>query len=155
MSAEPGPRRLVRGGPSDDGEDDRVRLLAAVAILRDGAVLMIREEDQPHHHEWVFPQGYPHPRETLAQACRREAFEEVGIDVEIHGLLGIHEEFEGARPATRWTTVCFLGRPVNTTVPVASREAIDSAWVDLGRPEASSLPGLAPWLVLLRQALRR
>ncbi len=118
-------------------------------------MLVIREEDEPHHRDWVLPQGYPHPRETLAQASRREAFEEVGIDVEIEGTLGVQEEFAAGPPATRWVTVCFLGRPINTSVPVVTSEAIDSAWIDPTRPEASSLPGLRPWLVQLRQLLHR
>ncbi len=152
MPARESPRRAP-AVPSQDPEDGQVRLVAAVAIQRGRQVLVIREEDEPHRHEWVLPQGHPRPGETLARAAAREAYEEVRLDVEIRGLVGVYEEFARDSGRTRWVTVCFLGRPVRPSAPVATREAIDSAWIDPSAIDPDSWPALRPMLADLRRAL--
>ncbi len=150
-----GPRRSAEPpspDPSDDGPEPGVRLVAAMAIRRGDRLLVIREEDEPHRHEWVLPQGYPRPGESLPDAARCEAYEEVGIDVEVVGLVGVYEQFDPGSPGARWLTVCYLGRPVHGRAPVATREAIDSAWIDPTAVDPGSLPALRPMLDDLRRA---
>ncbi len=154
--AGPPVARSGAGRSDADGPDPEVRLIAAVAI-RDGTrVLVIREEAEPHRHAWVLPQGYPKVGETLEQAASREAYEEVGLDVQIERTLGVYERFERGPTGgvVRWVTVCFLGHRVREEAPVASREAIDSAWIEPGRVDPATMPALRPMLADLAWALR-
>lgn len=128
----------------EEVRDEGIRVLAAVAIRRRDQVLVIREEDEPNRHLWVFPQGYPGPGETLPEAARREAYEELGLDVELDGLLGVYDQFtEGEdRSRTHWVTVCYLAHAVQGAAPRPSREAIDFAWIDPTEVAAASMPAI-------------
>jgi len=129
--------------------DPALRVLAAAAVEDDGRVLLIREEDEPFRKSWVVPQGDPRPGESLAEAARREAREEVGLDVEIDSLLGVYEAFSPSpTDAPRhWVIVAFRARPVTGSGVRPTPEAIDSAWI---HPRAPPRP-VPPFV---RQMLR-
>lgn len=112
-------------------EDDSVRVLASMAVLKDGRVLVIREEETPFHKTWVLPQGSPHPGERLEEAAAREVTEETGLFVRPRRLLGVYEEFEPrvGLPPTHWVIVCFVGEAEGNSIPQSSREAVDFAWI--------------------------
>lgn len=62
----------------------------AVAVIEDscGRILLSRRPDHAHQGGlWEFPGGKLDPGETLAQALRREAREELGIEVQSHSPL--------------------------------------------------------------------
>lgn len=62
----------------------------AVAVIQDsgGRVLLSRRPDHTHQGGlWEFPGGKLDPGETLTQALRREAREELGIEVQSHSPL--------------------------------------------------------------------
>ena len=63
-----------------------VRLLA----LRDGAVLLVRHTYQS---QWYLPGGGVKRGETLEEAIRREAAEEVGATLGMVRLLGVYTNF--------------------------------------------------------------
>jgi 8-oxo-dGTP diphosphatase len=137
-------RRAGTVGPSnfrgEETRDLRVELLAAVAVVLDGRVLLLREEDEPYRGLWVPPQGYPRPGERLEEAAVREVAEELDLDVELEGLLGVYEDFftrPGEHGTTRRVIVCFRARPVRPPAPRPSREVLDFAWVD---PARASVP---------------
>lgn len=65
----------------------RIAVVAAV-IEADGAFLVTRRPAGVHlEGMWEFPGGKIDPGETHAQALRREIREELGADVQVHGLL--------------------------------------------------------------------
>jgi ADP-ribose pyrophosphatase YjhB (NUDIX family) len=53
-------------------------------------VLLTRRAIEPAFGRWTFPGGYVDWGEDLATAARREMREEVGLDLEPAGLLGIY-----------------------------------------------------------------
>ncbi len=68
---------------------------ARIVIVRDGKVALIRRVRDGRTY-FLFPGGGVEPGETPEDAARREAVEELGVDVEIGEL--VHEEsFGGTR----------------------------------------------------------
>lgn len=65
------------------------RIIAAVAIVRDGRVLAGRRlAPAAVRGGWEFPGGSVEPGESAAEAAVREAREELGVEVGLTGLLG-------------------------------------------------------------------
>jgi ADP-ribose pyrophosphatase YjhB (NUDIX family) len=58
-----------------------------IAIVRDGKLLLTRRED---FDVWCLPGGSLDPGESLAQAARREAAEETGLQVTLTRLVGVY-----------------------------------------------------------------
>ena len=82
---EHGPRwRLVRNAAC-----------AAVVIERDGLVLLAQRARPPYRGAWEVPGGFVEQGEHPEDAARREASEELGVAVELTGLVGIYLERAG------------------------------------------------------------
>lgn len=54
-----------------------------IAIIADGAVLLVQRGDAPARGEWWLPGGRVHKGETMRQTAMRKAREEVGIDCHV------------------------------------------------------------------------
>ncbi|MCU1453708.1 MAG: hydrolase [Acidimicrobiales bacterium] len=82
---EHGPRwRLVRNAPC-----------AAVVIERDGLVLLAQRAHEPYRGAWEVPGGFVEQGEHPQDAACREVREELGITVELTGLVGIYVDLVG------------------------------------------------------------
>jgi 8-oxo-dGTP diphosphatase len=58
-------------------------------VLDGGRVLLVQRGRPPGVGRWSLPGGLVHVGESLEAAVRREVAEECGLDVAIHGLVGI------------------------------------------------------------------
>ncbi|QFY42307.1 NUDIX hydrolase [Candidatus Methylospira mobilis] len=65
------------------------RIIAGCVPVWEEKVLLCRRAIEPRHGYWTLPAGFMEMGETLAEAARREAMEEAGIDVELHGVQSI------------------------------------------------------------------
>jgi 8-oxo-dGTP diphosphatase len=111
--------------------DTDVIPLVAVAILRDGKVLVVEEKAEPYHGQWVIPQGYIRNNETTVEAARREVREELGIEVEIVGLVGVYDDFVKEKGRTvHFVIICYAGNQPGRGEVYPTREVINSAWKD-------------------------
>ena len=68
----------------------------AGAIPRDadGRVWLLRRGFDPAAGLWTFPGGFVDLGESVEDAARREAKEELEIDIELHGLVGVYSRAE-------------------------------------------------------------
>jgi ADP-ribose pyrophosphatase YjhB (NUDIX family) len=65
-------------------------LAATILLTRGDRVLMARRTIEPRCGYWTLPGGYVELGESAEEAAVREAKEEVGVDVRVERLLGLH-----------------------------------------------------------------
>ncbi len=65
-------------------------LAATVVLTRGDKVLLGRRTIEPRRGYWTLPGGYVELGESAEEAVVREAKEEVGVDVRVERLLGLH-----------------------------------------------------------------
>lgn len=65
---------------------------AGVAIIQDGQVLMVRRKYEPFKGQWTLPSGFMEYGESPEETALREMREEIGVEVELTGLLDVQME---------------------------------------------------------------
>jgi ADP-ribose pyrophosphatase YjhB (NUDIX family) len=90
----------------------------AAAIPRDaaGRIWLLRRTLHEGAGRWTFPGGYVELGETVEEAARRETREEMEIDIELGGLVGVY-----SRATERTVLVVFGARALG--VPCETEEA--------------------------------
>ena len=126
--------------------------VGAVCVIErpDGAVLLVRHS---YRRRWGLPGGLLERGEEAVAGARREALEEVGIEVELEGEPAVVVD-----PDARRVDVVFRARPVPgadlEAITPRSPEVVDARWFD-----AAALPELqhetAGALVALARATAR
>lgn len=102
--------------------------MGAFIVAPDGRVLLVRSHKW--NDGWAFPGGHVRVGERLADAVRREAREETGLDVRDVELLLFQEFIHGAPfwKRAHFIFFDFLCRSDSTEVTL-SHEAEEYAWV--------------------------
>jgi ADP-ribose pyrophosphatase YjhB (NUDIX family) len=116
-----------------------------------GRVLMVQRADDG---EWDFPGGYLDLGENAAHAVQREVREELGLEIEPEGILGIHSPtylwpYPLEARVQRVATV-FRAKITGGKLKDKSEEVSGSAWL---APEEILLQGGKPALVALKRAV--
>jgi 8-oxo-dGTP diphosphatase len=103
-----------------------------VIIESSEGIVLVRRRNPPHG--WALPGGFVDPGESVAQAARREAKEETGLDVELTELLGVYSD-PGRDPRGIFTVgTVFIARAEGR--PVGGDDAAEAVVVAL-----DALPG--------------
>jgi ADP-ribose pyrophosphatase YjhB (NUDIX family) len=71
------------------------KVAVGAIATRDGGIVLLRRAIEPGYGKWVFPGGYVDRGETLEQAGRREALEEIGADIRVGPLLNVYSYERG------------------------------------------------------------
>jgi len=102
---------------------------AAIPTTPDGRIILLRRGFEPGKDLWTFPGGFVDLGETVEQAARREAREEIEADVELTRLVGVY-----SREEERVVLIVFAASTTDT--PQTTDEA----------PEVNAFePGEIPW----------
>jgi ADP-ribose pyrophosphatase YjhB (NUDIX family) len=119
----------------------------AIPRERDGRIWLLRRAFDPGGGLWTFPGGFVDLGESVEDAALRETREELEIDVELQGLVGVY-----SRPEDRVVLVVYAARPLGT--PRTTEEATE---VRAFAPDAIPWDELAFWSTerALRDALAR
>ena len=98
---------------------------AAIAVDDDGRVILLRRGFDPGQGLWTFPGGFVDLGESVEDAARRETEEELGIRIELRGLVGVY-----SRPDERVVLVVYRARAEG--IPMVTAEAIEVGAFALG-----------------------
>ena len=79
-----------------------------IIIETGGGIVLVRRRNPPHG--WALPVGFVDPGESVAQAARREAKEETGLDVELTELLGVYSDPKRDPRGLFTASTVFIGR---------------------------------------------
>ncbi len=70
---------------------------AGVALVENGAVLLVKRRHDPYRGLWTLPSGFVEGGEDVRETAAREAREETGLEVSIEGLLSVETCFDDPR----------------------------------------------------------
>jgi colanic acid biosynthesis protein WcaH len=123
-----------------------------IAIVHQGAVLLVKREDAPARGQWWVPGGRVWKGETMRETAARKAREEVGLDCHVGPILHTAETIFPDGPsgiAVHSINTCFF------LYPASDRPDIQ-AHLDAHHAEAmwvrSIPPGLDPYVVRCLEA---
>ena len=74
----------------------------------DGALVLTRRRHPPRVGTWCIPGGFVEAHEPPALAAKREVWEETGLLVETHTLLGVYSPCQGGNEVV----IVFFARPI-------------------------------------------
>jgi 8-oxo-dGTP diphosphatase len=100
-----------------------------IPTTTDDEVILLRRGFEPRRGLWSMPGGFVDLGESVEQAAIRETKEEIGLDVELAGLVGVY-----SRSTDRIVVVVYAARARGT--PTRSEEALDVQ---------AFLPNTIPW----------
>ncbi len=105
-----------------------------VAIVSGGKVLLVNRKDDPAKGQWWVPGGRVRKGETLKQAARRKALEEVGIACHVGPIIHTAETIFPDGPygvAIHSINTCFFLYPESTAADChLDDHHADAKWVD-------------------------
>ena len=87
-----------------DALSPTIRNTARALIVRDGRILLLCKEGYPGGRRYALPGGGQDPGETLEEALVRECLEEIGVQVQVHGLVRVADCYkprDTTPPSTR------------------------------------------------------
>jgi ADP-ribose pyrophosphatase YjhB (NUDIX family) len=90
----------------------------AIPVEPDGRIWLLRRGFAPAKGLWTFPGGFVDLGESVQEAARREAREEICIDLELRSLVGVY-----SRPEQRVVLIVYAAEPLG--VPQVSDEATE------------------------------
>ncbi|WP_028655897.1 NUDIX hydrolase [Nocardioides sp. J54] len=124
--------------PAPTSPDAPTIVVAAVALVRDGAVLTVRKRGTSR---FMLVGGKLEPGEDARDAAVREAREEVGLELADVELLGEYVSDAANEPGHRLVSTVFTATSAGD--PVAAAEIAELRWTPL---DPAGLDDLAPML---------
>ena len=108
-----------------------------IIIQKDSNILMIRRKKDPFKDYLALPGGFVNHGETVEEAIKREALEEVSLQIEPIDILGVYSD-PNRDPRGHILSVVFVG----IILSGEARAGDDSAsikWLDLGNIQNEKL----------------
>ncbi len=106
-----------------------VTSVVAVIIDDDERVLLTRRNISPFQGQWVMPGGKIDLGEPILKALHREVLEEVGLDVEVQGLVDVFEHLTPGETNNNFIILYYRCRPLSCVVNHNPGEVAEARWV--------------------------
>ena len=107
----------------------------AITSNKDSEIVLMRRGFEPNRGKWSMPGGFVDLGESVEDAAIRETMEEIGVEVELQGLVGVY-----SRSTDRIVVVVYAARTEGT--PTRTEEALE---VQAFRPTTIPWDELAFW----------
>jgi ADP-ribose pyrophosphatase YjhB (NUDIX family) len=126
------PRRIVCPHCGYAAYSNPSPVAAALPVDDEGRFILLRRGFDPGQGRWTFPGGFVDLGESVEEAAHRETHEELGMAIELGGLVGVY-----SRPDDRIVLIVFraraMGEPRTTpeAVEVQRFAPTDIPWGDL------------------------
>ncbi len=115
-------------------------------------VLLVRRAQPPREGAWDCPGGFIDPDEHPEEALRREIREELSVQVELQGLVGIFTDRYGDDGEST-LNIYYRGK-ISTGTPCPSSDISEAAWFSIDQlPEALAFENNRQALRTLRTTL--
>lgn len=106
-----------------------VTSVVAVIVDKDGRVLLTKRSIPPFQDLWVMPGGKIDLGEPIMEALKREVHEEVGLEIEIEGLIDVFEHLTPGEENCHFVILYYRCRPLYCDVVHNEDEVAEAAWV--------------------------
>jgi 8-oxo-dGTP diphosphatase len=107
----------------------------AIAANQNDEIILLRRGFEPNRGKWSMPGGFVDLGESVEDAAIRETKEEIGVEVELQGLVGVY-----SRSTDRIVVVVYAARTDGT--PTRTEEALE---VEAFQPTTIPWDELAFW----------
>ncbi len=115
-----------------------VTSVVAAIIDDDERVLLTRRNIPPFEGQWVMPGGKIDLGESILKALHREVMEEVGLEVEVQGLVDVFEHLTPGEGLDHFVILYYRCRPVSCDISHNPGEVAEARWVS--REELADYP---------------
>jgi len=128
---------MVDNLDSIDRSMPKTRPIAATisAVIKDGAVLLVRRANAPDVGLWGFPEGKIDFGETIEAAAVRDLLEETGVVGEAVSVFIAVDDFDiddSSSVCEHYVLIAVLCRWISGS-PLAGDDALEAAWHDLAQ----------------------
>lgn len=124
-----------------------VTSVVAVIVDDDGRILLTRRSIPPFMDLWVMPGGKIDLGEPILEALKREVHEEVGLEIEIEGLIDVFEHLTPGDENCHFVILYYRCRPLYCDVVHNEDEVAEAEWVPPCKLEQYSMPAGARYIL--------
>lgn len=121
--------------------------VVAVIIDDDQRVLLTRRNISPFHDQWVMPGGKIDLGEPILEALKREVHEEVGLEVEIEGLIDVFEHLTPGEENCHFVILYYRCRARYCDITHNEHEVAEAVWVGQSDLATYSMPAGACYIL--------
>ena len=128
------------------GEKAPIARCVTGALIRDGKVLLVKRAPHMRFYPdvWDLFGGHVEGGESAEDALRREAVEELGVEIESFRILGVHHDPVEPAEITVYAVTAWNGEPVNA----APEEHKEIGWFQVHElPASDGLDAYRDWVV--------
>lgn len=117
-----------------------VTSVVAVIVDDDSRVLLTRRNVAPFRDMWVMPGGKIDLGEPILKALHREVREEVGLEVEVEGLVDVFEHLSPGEENDHFIILFYRCRPLYCDIRHNRDEVAEACWVERGDLGSYTMP---------------
>ncbi len=124
-----------------------VTSVVAVIVDSDGRVLLTRRSIPPFLDLWVMPGGKIDLGEPIVEALKREVHEEVGLEIEIEGLIDVFEHLTPGAENCHFVILYYRCRPLSCDIVHNEQEVAEASWVSCNELIDYTMPAGARYIL--------
>jgi len=114
--------------------------VVACIVDADQRVLLTRRCIEPFCGDWVMPGGKIDHGEAILAALHREVREEVGIDIQVEGLIDVYEHLGVGEQGDHFVILYYRVHPLSFDLAPNGQECTEARWMDRDELARLNLP---------------